>query len=344
MPTPPPTVLTAELGTVTIGPLVTSEGSFRFVYQAETAHDNRELLIEARNLVGADQNVRRRVAKELQVIRAIKRSPNSNVMPVHFVQTTLLSSFVFYGTDPSMHNITMYGAMPPRTARGFVRQICNGLDHIHTALGFIHRDLVPENVKINAAGRVELSNFTQATLASDDTRTIAGHLEYIAPEVLLGQEQTKAVDFWSLGVLVCEMCVLAREPTLFHFSPYDLSFMHARPCARLCAQPRQLDALQRHGRAGGGVRRLDSSGPDRAADRREHWSKRGGLHPSPARAQPNAPARDSRYRPGPHPRLLRRRGPGSRRLSQRQIRVSFLSSGVLCSVLGEGVAGLQALQ
>ena len=141
------------------------------------------------------------------MIRAIKLSPNSNVMPVHFVQTTLLSSFVFYGTDPSMHNITMYGAMPPRTARGFVRQICNGLDHIHMALGFIHRDLVPENVKINAAGRVELSNFTQATLASDDTRTIAGHLEYIAPEVLLGQEQTKAVDFWSLGVLVCEMCV-----------------------------------------------------------------------------------------------------------------------------------------
>ena len=144
---------TAELGTIVIGPLVSSEGSFRFVYQAQTVNDHRELLIETRNLVGADQDVRRRVARELQVMRAIKVNPNANVMPVHFVQTTLLGSFISYGTDRSMNNITMYGAMPPRTARGFVQQICAGLDHIHTALGVIHRDLVPENVKINAAGR-----------------------------------------------------------------------------------------------------------------------------------------------------------------------------------------------
>lgn len=34
-----------------------------------------------------------------------------------------------------------------------------------------------------------------------------GTPEYLAPELLLGNGYTKSVDFWTLGVLLYEMCV-----------------------------------------------------------------------------------------------------------------------------------------
>ena len=40
---------------------------------------------------------------------------------------------------------------------------------------------------------------------STSSLTLIGTPEFMAPEVMLGAEQTKAVDYWSLGAVVCEM-------------------------------------------------------------------------------------------------------------------------------------------
>lgn len=38
--------------------------------------------------------------------------------------------------------------------------------------------------------------------------------EYIAPEVIAAQGHTAAVDWWTLGILIYEMIVRARRPTI----------------------------------------------------------------------------------------------------------------------------------
>ena len=38
-----------------------------------------------------------------------------------------------------------------------------------------------------------------------DSHSLCGTPEYMAPEVLLGQECCETVDFWSLGCFVCEL-------------------------------------------------------------------------------------------------------------------------------------------
>jgi serine/threonine protein kinase len=70
--------------------------------------------------------------------------------------------------------------------------------------------LKPENILLDATGHVALCDFglSKADLRADElTTTFCGTTEYLAPEVLLDEHgYSKLVDFWSLGVLLFEMC------------------------------------------------------------------------------------------------------------------------------------------
>jgi len=83
------------------------------------------------------------------------------------------------------------------------------LEHLHNH-DIVYRDLKPENILLDANGHIALCDFglSKANLSANaTTNTFCGTTEYLAPEVLLDElGYTKMVDFWSLGVLVFEMC------------------------------------------------------------------------------------------------------------------------------------------
>jgi len=79
--------------------------------------------------------------------------------------------------------------------------ILDGLSAAH-AIGVVHRDLKPENVLIDRYHRWRLTDFGIAHVIGEGTVLSGGTLDFAAPEQLLGEAQTAAVDCFSLAAVV----------------------------------------------------------------------------------------------------------------------------------------------
>lgn len=69
----------------------------------------------------------------------------------------------------------------------------------------IFRDLKPENLLIAEDGYLKLTDFSFAKVVETRTHTLCGTPEYLAPEIILNLGHGKAVDWWTLGILIYEM-------------------------------------------------------------------------------------------------------------------------------------------
>ena len=94
-------------------------------------------------------------------------------------------------------------------ARLYCAEIVLGIGYLH-AQNVIYRDLKPENILLDAEGHVKLTDFglsKRFTKPGEKAETFCGTPEYLAPEVIIGIPHDKAVDWWSVGILLYEMMV-----------------------------------------------------------------------------------------------------------------------------------------
>jgi len=80
-------------------------------------------------------------------------------------------------------------------------------------LRVIHRDIKPSNIFVTVAGQVKVLDFgtARANFAEREAKTQAlafGSQGYMAPERMLGEEDTPAADVFSLGVTLWELLAL----------------------------------------------------------------------------------------------------------------------------------------
>lgn len=104
--------------------------------------------------------------------------------------------------------------LPMEVSKIYVAQLVLALEELHS-MGFVHRDVKPENVLIDRNGLVRLADFGSAARLNKDGKvrsfTAVGTPDYLSPEVLAGQnckngaEYGTEVDLWGLGVTIYEL-------------------------------------------------------------------------------------------------------------------------------------------
>ena len=122
----------------------------------------------------------------------------------------------------------------------FVRPVSEALGFAHDQ-GVIHRDVKPNNVLLDADGRLFLADFGLARMLEGSAYLtqggeVLGTAEYMSPEQGLGRPADQRSDLYSLGIVVCQM-LLGRTPFRGD-SPATTLMAHVH---QPVPQPRELD-------------------------------------------------------------------------------------------------------
>lgn len=101
--------------------------------------------------------------------------------------------------------IVEIGSFTELNAAQIIFQVCEGVAYLHEH-GIAHRDLKPENLLCQGEGKdmvIKIADFGLSKVfeGAAQLSTSCGTPDYVAPEVLTGENYGEAVDIWSVGVI-----------------------------------------------------------------------------------------------------------------------------------------------
>ncbi|KAM6157153.1 protein kinase C iota type-like [Erethizon dorsatum] len=98
-------------------------------------------------------------------------------------------------------------------ARFYSAEISLAFNYLHQR-GILYRNLKLDNLLLDSEGHIQLTDYCvckEGLGPGDVTGTFCGTANYLAPEIIRGEEYGFSVDWWTLGVLMFEMMV-GRSP------------------------------------------------------------------------------------------------------------------------------------
>ncbi|KAF2217932.1 hypothetical protein CERZMDRAFT_64019 [Cercospora zeae-maydis SCOH1-5] len=187
---------------------VVGKGSFGKVMQVMKKDTNR--IYALKTLRKQHIISRSEVAHTLAERSVLAQINNPFIVPLKFSFQSpdkLYLVLAFVNGGELFHHLQKEQRFDINRSRFYAAELLCALECLH-GFGVIYRDLKPENILVDYVGHIALCDFGLCKLDmkdDDKTNTFCGTPEYLAPELLHGQGYTKAVDWWTLGVLLYEM-------------------------------------------------------------------------------------------------------------------------------------------
>ncbi len=153
-----------------------------------------------------------RMARELRLLSMVQ-SPHL----VHLIEAGESDGRLFYVRTHHPDGSLDRDDLATDRQRAALVGAARGAQALHDA-GIAHRDIKPENVLLTATGAV-LSELGLAQLVDPGMTTgigPVGAIEYVAPEVALGERGSASSDIWALGVtlhrVLCGVSIYGPHP------------------------------------------------------------------------------------------------------------------------------------
>ena len=168
-------------------------------------------------------------ARFLKEARVVGQISHPSIVALHDMGIDESSSTPYlvmeYVEGQPLERMLDKGSIPFPRACAWIGDVASALSLAHRK-GIIHGDVKPANILVSDDGRIKLTDFGMARLASRDMKDtpLLGTPAYWCPEQILGKPQDARSDIFSLGVVLYEMITGNR--------PFDADSLQGM-CARI---------------------------------------------------------------------------------------------------------------
>lgn len=188
-------------------------GGMGVVFSAYNVRDQRAVALKLLTVdLSKDPNSRERFQRESRLARTLKSPHAVEVLDAGEHQGELWLEMPLLPGEDLQDRLQREGALPPRIALGIARQVAAALDAAH-ALGLIHRDVKPANVRLIDASRPAVPhaflgdfgltrNFGPVDASLTHVNETVGTAHYMAPEQVRRLPLDPRTDVYSLACLV----------------------------------------------------------------------------------------------------------------------------------------------
>ena len=184
---------------------VIGQGAFGTVFKAFELCSGRRVAIKQVKIDSHNKNL---VLKEIDVLKKVEhpnivnyynflKEDNYIFIIMEFLEGGTLKEYI----QENSNNIT------EDIAREIIKQILSALSYLHYSCDVCHRDIKPENIMFSEKNNISSLKLLDFGLSSDSFESQSrlhncGTLIYMAPEQISGVIYSKAVDVWSVGIIL----------------------------------------------------------------------------------------------------------------------------------------------